>query len=220
MTKYLSFSLWGSKPIYCIGAIKNAELISKMYNGWKMVVFYDSTVPQPIIKRLNEMGVITIDATTFETYGMFWRFFAYTIDDCEYVVFRDADSRISEREFSAVDEWINSGKTIHVMRDHPAHRIPYGTNRPGILGGMWGIKKTDYNLFEHIVSFIENKELNYGSDQTFLSEVYETFQDDMMVHDEFSDGLKFPLPRVNKRFIGERIDANESPLTNDHLQIP
>jgi hypothetical protein len=85
---------------------------------------------------------------------------------------------------------------------------------------MWGIKKTDYNLFEDIISFIENKELSYGSDQTFLSEVYETFQDDMMVHDEFSDGLKFPLPRVNKRFIGERIDANESPLTNDHLQIP
>ena len=106
------------------------------------------------------------------------------------------------------------------MRDHPAHRIPYGTNRPGILGGMWGIKKTDYNLFEHIVSFIENKELNYGSDQTFLSEVYDTFQDDMMVHDEFSNGLEFPLPRVGKRFIGERIDANESPLTNDHLQIP
>jgi hypothetical protein len=220
MTKYVSFSLWGSKPIYCIGVIKNAELLSKIYNGWKMIVFYDSTVPQPIIKRLSEMGVITIDATTFETYGMFWRFFAYTIDDCEYVVFRDADSRISEREFSAVDEWINSGKTIHVMRDHPAHRIPYGTNRPGILGGMWGIKKTDYNLFEHIVLFIENKELNYGSDQTFLSEVYDTFQDDMMVHDEFSNGLEFPLPRVGKRFIGERIDANESPLTNDHLQIP
>jgi hypothetical protein len=42
----------------------------------------------------------------------------------------------------------------------------------------------------------------------------------MMVHDEFSNGLEFPLPRVGKRFIGERIDANESPLTNDHLQIP
>ena len=217
MTKYVSFSLWGSKPIYCIGAIKNAELISKIYNGWKMIVFYDNTVPQPIIKRLNEMGVITIDATTFETYGMFWRFFAYTIDDCEYVVFRDADSRISEREFSAVDEWINSGKTIHVMRDHPAHRIPYGTNRPGILGGMWGIKKTDYNLFEHIVSFIENKELNYGSDQTFLSEVYDTFQDDRCTHDEFFENKPFPIKRNPGEFIGSRIDPNNMPFGNDHL---
>ena len=220
MTKYVSFSLWGGKPIYCVGAIKNAELMSKIYNGWKMVVFYDDTVPQPIITRLNELGVITIDASTFDTYGMFWRFFTYSFDDCEYVVFRDTDSRISPREFSAVEEWIESGKTIHVMRDHPAHRIPYGTNRPGILGGMWGIKKTGYDLFEHIMSFVGDRNLDYGSDQTFLSEVYDTFIDDIIVHDEFSDGLKFPLPRVDKRFIGERIDANGSPLTNDHLMIP
>ena len=220
MTKYVSFSLWGSKPIYCIGVIKNAELISKIYNGWKMVVFYDSTVPQPIIKKLNDLGVITIDSTSFETYGMFWRFFAYSIDDCEYVVFRDADSRISDREFSAVDEWINSGKTIHVMRDHPAHRIPYGTNRPGILGGMWGIKKTNYNLLEHILSFVGDKNLEYGSDQTFLSDLYDFFKEDMIIHDEFSGGLPFPIKRIDKRFIGERMKIDDTPLTNDHLNIP
>lgn len=219
MTNYVSFSLWGSKPIYCIGALKNAELMSKIYKQWKMVVYYDGTVPRPIINKLNEIGVITIDATSFEIYGMFWRFFAYTIDDCEYVVFRDCDSRISDREFSAVNEWIKSNKTVHVMRDHPAHKIPYGTDRPGILGGMWGIKKTGYDLFGHIMSFIKNKDLSYGSDQTFLSEVYKTFQDDMIIHDEFSDGLKFPLPRVEKRFVGERIDVNDLPLTNDHLII-
>ena len=38
-------------------------------------------------------------------------------------------------------EWINSKKTLHVIRDHPAHKIPYGNDEPGILGGMWGIKQ-------------------------------------------------------------------------------
>ncbi|UZJ66102.1 hypothetical protein OKW96_08470 [Sphingobacterium sp. KU25419] len=26
------------------------------------------------------------------------------------------------------------------MRDHPFHQIPFGTDKLGILAGMWGIK--------------------------------------------------------------------------------
>lgn len=220
MSKYVSFSLWGANPVYCIGAIKNAMMMEQTYHGWKMVVFYDKTVPINIINKLNELNVITIDATSFEMYGMFWRFFAYSIEDCEYVVFRDADSRLSEREFLAVEEWIQSGKTIHVMRDHPAHRIPYGNNKLGILGGMWGIKRFNYNLTNSIVYFVENKDLGYGSDQTFLADIYDMFQHDMMIHDEFFGGNPFPIKRTDKRFIGERININEEPLTNDWMQIP
>ena len=86
---------------------------------------------------------------------MFWRFFAHDETDCEYVVFRDADSRISKREKMAVDEWIQSGKSIHIMRDHPYHTVP-------ILGGMWGCRNglmRKIGLIHSVLAFFFNTSL-------------------------------------------------------------
>lgn len=48
-------------------------------------------------------------------------------------LFRDLDSRPTQREMDAVKEWQASKHILHVMRDHPAHDMP-------ILAGMWGMK--------------------------------------------------------------------------------
>jgi len=214
---YLSFSLWGDQPIYNVGAIRNSELIKDIYPGWKMILYYNNTVPTETITELQKNDVICIDMTESKIYGMFWRFLTSDIDDAEYVCFRDCDSRISSREYLAVQEWINSGKSIHVMRDHPAHGIPFGNNQLGILGGMWGIKGKLILMTESISKFNEGRTLSYGSDQTFLISVYEHFKNDRCTHDEFYEKKPFPISRVNGRFIGERINVNEQPLTNDHL---
>ena len=217
--KYLSFSLWGDKPIYTIGAIKNAELWKTIYPDWQTVVYYNNTVPNDIISKLNELNVLTIDMTEKNIYGMFWRFFAVDLPDSEYSIFRDTDSRITIREKMAVDEWINSDKTIHVMRDHPAHGIPFGSDRLGILGGMWGIKSKSINLVDMIYEFIKNKNLTYGSDQTFLKSIYSMFENDRSTHDEFFEKKPFPVSRERGRFVGDRIDENNKPVGNDYLYI-
>ena len=46
---------------------------------------------------------------------------------------RDLDSLASDREVAAVTEWLRSGRSFHVMRDHPQH----GTE---ILGGTWAYR--------------------------------------------------------------------------------
>ena len=46
---------------------------------------------------------------------------------------RDLDSRISEREVAATQEWLQSGLAVHAMRDHPGQKHP-------LLGGMWGAR--------------------------------------------------------------------------------
>ena len=46
---------------------------------------------------------------------------------------RDLDSNISPREVAAVQEFLQSSKEFHVMRDHPYHGV-------AILGGTWGVK--------------------------------------------------------------------------------
>jgi len=217
--KYLSFSLWGDNPIYNVGAIKNAELWKTIYPDWQMVVYYDDTVPKETIDKLNNRDVLTIDVTEKNLYGMFWRFFAVDLPNSEYCVFRDTDSRITIREKMAVDEWVNSEKSIHVMRDHPAHGIPYGSDRLGILGGMWGIKSKIIPLADMINKFTKDKNLSYGSDQTFLKTVYSIFEDDRTTHDEFYEKKPFPIKREYGRFVGDRIDENDNPVGYDYKSI-
>lgn len=217
--KYVSFSLWGDKPIYNVGVLKNSELVKKFYPSWKMVVFYDNSVPNHTIVKLKENNVETVLISDNSFYGMFWRFFAVDLDDCEYVIFRDADSRITLRESLAVEEWIKSGKSLHVMRDHPYHRIPAGNNQLGILGGMWGIKSGTLPIVEMIYNFNKSKQHNYGNDQAFLKEVYNSLIDDRLTHDDFFENKPFPIKRENGRFVGERIDENEKPVTEDYKML-
>lgn len=212
--RYLSFSLWGDKPIYNVGAIRNAELWKTIYPDWKMIVYYDNTVPEETIIKLKELNVLTVKIEDFN-YGCFWRFFAADISDCEYVIFRDADSRVNEREKEAVDEWIKNKKSLHVMRDHPYHGIPAGNNQLGILAGMWGIKGNVIPMTEMIKKFVIGKHNTYGIDQTFLKTIYSIFQDDRETHDEFFEKKPFPSSRKSFRFIGERIGHNEIPLSED-----
>ena len=217
MSKYLSFSLWGDKPLYNIGAIRNAEIWKTIYPEWDMIVYYDNSVPKETIDSLISLNVTTIDMTNSETYGAFWRFFAVSLPNCELVIFRDTDSRISIREKMAVDEWIESKKSLHVMRDHPAHGIPYGNNSLGILGGMWGLKNNIIPLMDMMKNFFSGgKVMEYGYDQRFLKSVYSILGNDRCTHDDFFEKKPFPIKRENGRFIGERIDINEQPLTNDY----
>jgi hypothetical protein len=165
------------------------------------------------------MGVLCEDMSNKGIYGMFWRFFAVDLPNSEYSIFRDTDSRISLREKLAVDEWLSSGKTLHVMRDHPYHMIPCGNDRLGILGGMWGIKSKKIPLTKMINAYPNKGKIFYGEDQTFLKTVFSLFENDRCTHDEFFEKSPFPLFRQNGRFIGERIDENENPLTDDYLKV-
>ena len=40
---------------------------------------------------------------------------------------------------TAVSDWMESGKSFHMMRDHPMHDI-------GMLGSAWGVKLTKGNV--------------------------------------------------------------------------
>jgi hypothetical protein len=212
--KYIAYSLWGDKPIYNTGLLKNIHQAKELYPDWKVVVYHDNSVPQASVGMIKCTGAKLINMTG-QGYGMFWRFHAADLPDCKYVVFRDCDSRLSFREKAAVDEWIASGKAIHIMRDHPYHKIPYGSDIMSILGGMWGIKSHLISMKEMIDTFSALNHLDYGSDQLFLKEIFLKFESDAKVHDELFSGSSFPVRRQGYRFVGERIDENDRPVGND-----
>jgi len=52
MKKIISFSLFGDNPLYCFGAIENAKIANKIYEGWKTRFYIANDVPEIYINEL------------------------------------------------------------------------------------------------------------------------------------------------------------------------
>lgn len=189
--KVISYSLWGSNPIYTIGAIKNAKLAQELFPDWKCIFYCFNTVPFEIINELKSMDncIVRLVNSDGDNRGMFDRFLPAEEDDIEYYICRDTDSRLSPREKIAVNEWIASGKDFHIMRDHPYHATD-------IMGGMWGVKGQKLKGIGRAIELFKAN-VDKGQDQLFLSKlVYTLIQKQnisCLVHDPFFEKIPFPL---------------------------
>jgi len=128
----IAFSLWGNNEFYTLGAIRNAELAQKLYPGWTCRFYCGKSTPLPVLDRLRSMDCQVImmeDAEGFS--GAIWRFLVADDPKVRRFICRDADSRLNPRDKAAVDQWIESGKSFHIMRDAVVHCDL-------ILAGMWG----------------------------------------------------------------------------------
>lgn len=204
MKKVIAYSLWGSDPKYTIGAIKNCELAEKIYSDWVCRFYIGKSTPKDVINKIidfkNTEVQIMNDLGNWS--GMFWRFYAAVDPEVEIMLSRDTDSRLSQREKLAVDEWVSSDKGFHIMRDHPYHQIE-------ICGGMWGMKKNCITNTPNGTTFFDllhnyQKGDFWQSDQNFLKEkVYDLIKHNSMVHDPFFEKKPFPSKRKNREFVGE-----------------
>ncbi len=213
MKKIISISVFGDNPKYTIGALKNIQLSKEFYPDWDIYLYYNITVPIDIVNMYKEFDHVTLlDMTNYNIPGMFWRFLPR---NCERFISRDADSRLSEREALAVDEWIKSEKTLHVMRDHPHH------DGAPIYGGLFGIViKDDFIIEDEINKWIigkDNSLFNRWGDVLFCNQIiYEKYKNegDMISHDsvwnDYPYSKPFPKPMENYRFIGEIFDENDN----------
>jgi hypothetical protein len=223
MKNVIAYSLWGDKSMYWIGALRNIELASKYYPGWISRFYIDKNCKKELIDTIkgDNVEVIIVDPNnlnntqnwqpnTFQ--GMFWRFWASEEPDVDVFLSRDCDSRLSEREVNAVNEWLLSNKLFHIMRDHPYHTTP-------ILGGMWGCRGGIMNkikLSEKILQWTNqnNGNYNFGVDQDFLAKViYPIVVEHSMEHSEFNlkfggEIRSFPTIRNNYEFVGDVFDEN------------
>ena len=202
MKKVVSFSLWGDSPKYCVGAVRNAELVASLYPGWESWFYCGTSVPDHILIDLQVRGSRVIKMSEPGDWsGMFWRFFPISDPSVDVMVSRDTDSRISEREVYAVNEWLKSEKLFHVMRDHPAHSTE-------ILGGMWGARKPILGDMSHLID--SYKKGNFWQvDQNFLREIiWPRVSYTTCTHDEFFAKIPFPTNRVGGEFVGQVFDEN------------
>ena len=226
MKKLITFSLWGDREMFWYGAKRNAEISKRLLPEFTCRFYVDKECSSERISSLESMDnveIIIVESksntdkefekrTGFE--GMFWRFWAVDDEDVEIVLSRDCDSRISEREVLAINEWINSGRDFHIMRDHPHHLTP-------IMGGMWGCKTSifkdiGFNM-KNISQIYHSKKVNsiVGKDQDFLAEVvYPLVRKKCLEHSEFGINYgekiyRFPSERIDYEFVGDSFDEND-----------
>ncbi len=201
MNKVISFSLWGDKPIYNVGAIENAKLAKEIYPDWFCWFYIGKSVPKETIESLSiyDNVKVIIMKEDGDWTSMFWRFYPASDDNVDVLIVRDCDSRLSIREKEAVDEWLVSDKGFHIMRDHPHHNT-------AILGGMWGAKKGVVKDMKILIDEYMKGDF-WQVDQNFLRDkIYPIVSNNCLVHDEYFDKKPFPSERIGSSFVGEKIE--------------
>lgn len=195
--------MWGDKPIYNIGSIENVKLAKHIYPDFYCWFYcHKESVPNETIEYLSSFDNTKIIFKEDLIRSSSWRFEAIDDPEVEIMLSRDLDSRLSKREKIAVDEWLSSDKTFHIMRDHPHHMMP-------IMAGMFGCKKIkELPCWRELLKNISSS--HYGNDQDFLSHyVYPIVRSISMIHAshnkiEGSDCKEFSY-RESNEFVGEII---------------
>lgn len=228
--KIISFSLYGKKPLYYLGAEKNIEEAKEIYPDYICRFYCTKDVPNlEKLKSLAESGECELIIPDLPSPPVFWRILACDDPNVDICLQRDCDSIVNCREKAAVEEWLSSDKTLHFMHDCKAGHFHK------IMAGMWGIKKTDkFNFTEELHKFFESKnysaidqdnlaegwgcgKANYFDDQYFLMDVlYKKFEDDYIEHGEENP---FPPhePLKYGSFVGDRVFASEILIGDDPL---
>lgn len=227
----ISYSLWGSRPMFVNGIIDNIILAKKHFPGWTVVVYMpdyeiaaNGQLVDTVIAQKNARIIPSGQADGY--IGSFWRFQAVFDDNSvERVIVRDADDRLGLRDRWCVDQWVQSGKEFHVIRDHPNHRH-------NVMGGMWGLDTRNgenvswfKSQYEKAVSEIDRgpwkisgPQKYFGANQRFMSDViWPKYEKSVLVHDEFYKPYGNEQPIAIKRkgpkdFIGQKYDGKGRPV--------
>ena len=205
MRKVISYCIWGDNKLYNYGIYENALLLNKIYPDWYMVVYYTKTALEKVIeelKKIKRVECILIDVENHPRNSML-RFLAAFNKKNDVVIFRDADSRLIQREADAVKEWLeNTDKSIHIMRDKETHKK--------ICAGLWGVRNGILCKDDIIAKYYEYfKILNskWTIDEKFLNQViYPKYIKDATIHAEFngneSNATGFPSHCVSREVDG------------------
>lgn len=180
----ISFSLFGDHPRYCETAVLNVIRAKELYPNWRCRFYVDDSVPTPILQRLSQHGaqLIKVTETQAQISGLFWRFLVMDDPQVKHFLIRDADSLISPREVAAVQQWLDSDRWFHLMRDYYSHTEL-------ILAGMWGGCTGVFHQVEALISdYIHSgRYLNTRvMDQHFLRYcIWPTLCQSVMTHDRY-----------------------------------
>ncbi len=224
--KVISFSLYGDNKKYTLGAIRNAEAALDIYPEWRCWFYvHEQSVPKDIISKLKEYSNVDIIFKHDLILPMMWRLLPLELDYVHIFISRDCDSLISERERSAVYEWIDSSKRFHIIRDHPHHGDIKGHRT---MVGMIGFKRLPYfKGWNNILPKYEKYNNKWGTDLDIIqAEIYPLCSKycDIYVSATFNKFESFckdiPIKYNEKtHFVGEYWSDKEEGRVQEHIRL-
>jgi len=217
--KIVSFVLYGNKDLYVDGAIRNIKDVRDMYGSdWSIHIGFGDDVREDITSRLIPL----IDSYSFfKTDGHKGSLQRFNVD-CDILLSRDIDAKISHREINVISDWLNTIYDYCIMRDHPGQKS-------AIPCGLFSIRGND-NI-RHVRSlsqeFIPKSRGYYGEDELFLGNVIYPIVKDRCI--EYSSQVKLYDFKVRERLdvrkdirdvIGDGISKyHGAPMNNENKKI-
>jgi hypothetical protein len=213
MVNVFSFCIYGDNFMYTGGLIENLNMIQELYPDFQVWIYAGSNVPKDMIDKYSKYKQAKLiyckeaDASLMST-----RFFPIDDESVDICFIRDADSRIHKRDQWCIQQFLQSDKLFHIIRDHYCHQRR-------IMGGMWGIKKGSlsekiedmYNSW--IQSRMEKKD-KYQADQDFLEDIiYPKIKNNVLITadrhrfgDEQTIIIQEPVGNNGHDFVGSNIN--------------
>ena len=99
------------------GLLANAQLLEKNFAGWHMYVYYDHTAPQqPLQEALAISKMVHTILVNSTVSNPDWLAVVPLGDpSVERFIVRSLSSRLSARDKTAVDAWVDSGRLFHTV---------------------------------------------------------------------------------------------------------
>lgn len=216
-----SFSLFGDDPndVYFEGAIENAKLYKQFYSDVDLWFYVGRSVPDEVIQGIkaanSRASFDLVDEPENQT-STWWRYRALKHSNHDFILFRDVDSRLSEREISATEDWLESPWPYHVMRDHKFHGRQ-------LLAGLWSIKQSAFIHHRKIPDSINDD--YYGTDQVaLLTWVWPACRRKILSHigcyhifEKMDQRMPFKVPRSKKvPFVAQGFNGDGTIRYPDH----
>jgi FkbM family methyltransferase len=203
--KVITYSLWENNPKSITNIITNIKLALTYYPDWECWIYiYEPTIPKTFIDEFNTYSnvktILKSGNRIFPNRFMLWCFEAADDPTVTHFLSRSGESCISPKEVMAVQNWVESGKTLLIMRDKPHH-----TQK--IVGGFFGLKCEFIHNAKSVNTWNEEVNLFYKyaheniDYQVFLANgIYSRYKNDAMIYDEiikYEDYICRPFPIPN-----------------------
>lgn len=221
-TKLVCFSVFGNDLTYLLGAVRNAVLYRDLLPDYTPRFYAAEAISERLRAILGDLPceVVTVSGHRTDWTATMWRFWALREESISHFLFRDCDSRPSDREVWAVRQWEANGANFHAMRDHPAHHAV-------MLAGMWGCTQAGAALVRDKLPVRMAASSNYHEhyDQAWLyHHVWPRAVESGLVHASyhkttFGPTVPFNMPPPDGGFIGRGVDHLDKPRYPEHDRI-
>jgi hypothetical protein len=155
-SKAISFSLWREEEDFKLGAIANAIYAYYNFPGWDCVFYITEDYDPETISRLEDMEWVHIIKTSNRAKDddghILSKFIAASLN-YEHIIFRSCRARLIQRDWVAVNEWIDSGKDFHIIHDNPLLGFMPECSW-GVKGGV--LKHIDQLIYSFMQDTVEN----------------------------------------------------------------